>query len=268
MQANAASSSNERQKAEYIFPAAKDSQAEISRLDEMHAAVTSYIGGLSRAPLHEIAPKKILELGCGTGAWAILAAHEFPEAQITAVDIAPLPDDRALPANVTFMQADIREALPFSAGSFDVVHARLLLSHLPKQQEAVTRVATLLAPNGILIIEEMEPGSTLSTAQGCSLDILKLMDTLYKRNVGADGGALGAQLGELMGALDGFKREVDVHKVSVPWNGHEPDEKVGALGAGMRESAIAAITLVASRPGMEEMGFTKENYEGFIRETD
>ncbi|KAF7325523.1 S-adenosyl-L-methionine-dependent methyltransferase [Mycena kentingensis (nom. inval.)] len=189
----AAYSSNEEQKAGYILPAAKDSQAEISRLDEMHAALTSYIGGLSRAPLHEIAPKKILELGCGLG------TRRRKQTTSPPTTISPNPSRPSLRRRAA-------TATPHTA--YNLLRRRRLVSKLPKQQEALTRVASLLAPNGVLIIEEMEPGSTLTTAQGYSLDIMKLMDALYKRKVGADAGSLGSQLGELMGALDGFKREV------------------------------------------------------------
>ncbi|KAF7374725.1 Methyltransferase str3 [Mycena sanguinolenta] len=55
-----------------VLPPASDSE----RLDTMHNTIA----------------RKIIELGCGSGAWAIQAAKQFPDAQVVAVDQSPLPD--------------------------------------------------------------------------------------------------------------------------------------------------------------------------------
>ena len=47
-------------------------------------------------------------------------------------------------------QADLRE-LDFAEGSFDLIHARTLLMHLPEREEIIARAASWLAPGGWLL---------------------------------------------------------------------------------------------------------------------
>jgi hypothetical protein len=81
---------------------------------------------------------------------AIQAAQMYPEAEVIAVDISPLPQRfvqvphliqarkstsrliRPLPANVKFQQLDLSSdsELPFGPETFDVVHIRFALIHV------------------------------------------------------------------------------------------------------------------------------------------
>ncbi|TFY50335.1 hypothetical protein EVG20_g11580 [Dentipellis fragilis] len=62
------------------------------RLDATHIGITQFIDGrLTPAPIENSNPQKVLELGAGSGAWAIQAAKHFPEAEVIASDINPLP---------------------------------------------------------------------------------------------------------------------------------------------------------------------------------
>ncbi|CAG8651721.1 2079_t:CDS:10, partial [Acaulospora colombiana] len=114
------------QSSTYILPAvAPQSSVYISaqRLllrDKQHAAHLIGMGGLYPCPdLVEkiLAPepgiiKEILDLGCGTGIWALSMARQFPHARVTGVDMAPtpLPEDQ-LPPNIDFEIDDINLGL-------------------------------------------------------------------------------------------------------------------------------------------------------------
>jgi ubiquinone/menaquinone biosynthesis C-methylase UbiE len=95
-------------------------------------------------------PKRVLDLGTGTGAAAFEAAQRFPSAEVVGVDVAErmLAEARAktppeLADCVTFQAADA-ERLPFEDGSFDLV---LLANMIPFFDE----LARVVAPSGHVV---------------------------------------------------------------------------------------------------------------------
>jgi SAM-dependent methyltransferase len=88
-------------------------------------------------------PKRVLDIGTGTGKAARVAAARFPAAEVVGVDLSPamieearrvLPSDLA--GRVRFEVADA-SALPFEEGAFDLV---ILLNMIPFFDE-LARVA-------------------------------------------------------------------------------------------------------------------------------
>lgn len=96
---------------------------------------------------------RCLEVGAGAGSvmrW--LAEQVGPSGHVTAVDI----NTRFLgnpPANVQVVAGDIR-ALPLEPNSFDLVHARYVLVHIPEYKRVLDALWKALKPGGALVIEE------------------------------------------------------------------------------------------------------------------
>jgi SAM-dependent methyltransferase len=95
----------------------------------------------------ETPPKRVLDLGTGTGAAAFIAADRFPEAEVVGVDIAEgmLAEARAgtppeLAGRVRFETADGSE-LPFEDHSYELV---VLANMIPFFDE----LARVVAPGG------------------------------------------------------------------------------------------------------------------------
>ncbi|KAF7366962.1 Methyltransferase str3 [Mycena sanguinolenta] len=127
-----------------VLPPASDSE----RLDTMHNTIARYFGNkLGPAPLDGLHPRKIIELGCGSGAWAIQAAKQFPDAQVVAVDQSPLPD-RIIPSNMSFQLANLAQRLEFQDETFDIVHARMVMMHVADGSNALLRASRLVKPGG------------------------------------------------------------------------------------------------------------------------
>jgi SAM-dependent methyltransferase len=97
------------------------------------------------------APKRVLDLGTGTGLAAFVAAQRFPEAEVVGVDLAPGMIDQArrntpaeLAERVRFEQADAA-TLPFEDGAFDLVQ---LANMIPFFDE----LARVTAPGGHVVL--------------------------------------------------------------------------------------------------------------------
>ena len=96
------------------------------------------------------------DVGAGTGSVAeLLAERVGPEGSVLAVDtdtrfLEPLAD-----GTLAVRRQDITVE-PLPRGGFDLVHARLLLEHLPARDAVLSGLADALAPGGWLLIEDFD----------------------------------------------------------------------------------------------------------------
>jgi SAM-dependent methyltransferase len=91
-------------------------------------------------------PKRVLEIGCGTGSGTAILKGKFTDADITGVDLSPemVRIATAKVQGVTFEPADASR-LPFPDGSFDLVTQ----NNVPVYFNEIARV---LAPGGRVLI--------------------------------------------------------------------------------------------------------------------
>ncbi|MFE0577575.1 class I SAM-dependent methyltransferase [Streptomyces sp. NPDC058874] len=97
--------------------------------------------------------RRCLELAAGTGSVALRMLDLFPSAHVTAteLDLRFLEGMRGDRLGVLRHDVTTDE---FPEGSFDVIHVRYLLHHLPDRAEVFRRIVRWLAPGGRLVIEE------------------------------------------------------------------------------------------------------------------
>jgi len=100
-----------------------------------------------------LAGAKVLEVGAGGGSIATWLAKQVGEhGRVLATDIAP----REIPAHprLQVIEHDITTTVP--AGPWDIIHARLVLMHLPERQRVLHMLAAQLAPGGVLVVEDWD----------------------------------------------------------------------------------------------------------------
>jgi SAM-dependent methyltransferase len=99
---------------------------------------------------------RCLEVGAGSGSVARwLAGQVGADGYVLATDIdARWTDGNGLP-NLEIAEHDIVSD-PLPAAAFDLIHARLVLVHLPARDEVLTRLAAALKPGGWLVVEDFE----------------------------------------------------------------------------------------------------------------
>lgn len=131
------------------------------------------------------ASARCLELGAGAGSMARWMAERYPAGHVTAVDIDTRYLDVGWAPNLEVHEGDVR-TLDFPAGSFDLIHARTLLMHLPEREEIVARAATWLAPKGWLVLEDISTFSSESSPYPA-----------WRKAMEAVAGLLGRQGGDL-----------------------------------------------------------------------
>ncbi|KAJ7026663.1 S-adenosyl-L-methionine-dependent methyltransferase [Mycena alexandri] len=221
------------------------SAEEVSRLDNQHLAFAEYIGNrLSFAPLNT--PRRILELGAGTGAWAVQAALMYPDAEVTAVDRISLPP-RAIPPNMCFEKLDLTDEFPWKANEFDIIHLRFVLFHLPRPVQVLRRIFDLLAPGGWLLVEEPH---SLEYPEGPGVAQHKrdsILQTLMETH-GMDW-AIGTQIATILKESTLF--EVETLQVSIPFLPIPEDAWMRTI-----RKAFIEMTTKGSTPALVAAGLT------------
>jgi ubiquinone/menaquinone biosynthesis C-methylase UbiE len=100
-----------------------------------------------------------LEVGVGSGAVAAWMADRVgPSGHVLATDIDPGFLERSAyrrPAHMELRRHDIG-ADPLPEQAFDLIHAPLVLMHVPQRREALARLVAALKPRGWLVIEDFD----------------------------------------------------------------------------------------------------------------
>ncbi|TVY94098.1 Secondary metabolism regulator [Lachnellula willkommii] len=110
-------------------------EEELDRIDLKHRLYTMLLGEkLFLAPIQPN-PQRILDLGTGSGIWAIDMADAYTSAEVLGVDLAPI-QPQWVPSNCRFEIDDVEE--PWTYGrKFDFIHARDFLFSILDWQNLV-----------------------------------------------------------------------------------------------------------------------------------
>ena len=148
-------------------PAAGDGEADLAGILDLDAEVLhSYLSEVI-SWVHDLAaarpPRRILDLGSGTGTGALALARRFEGAEVIAVDrSAPLLDrlrakarDLRLDGRIQAIQADLGAGWP-ATGPADLVWASSSMHHMPDPDHVLAGVFAALQPGGLLAVAEMD----------------------------------------------------------------------------------------------------------------
>jgi ubiquinone/menaquinone biosynthesis C-methylase UbiE len=127
------------------------------RLGQLHHQIADRTADLALACVP--APRRILDVGCGTGYLLGRLAARVPQAEVLAgIDAAPAMIEAARGA-----AADIRlrfvvgvaEQLPWPAASFDLVVSTTSFDHWADQRAGLAQCARVLSPGGCLVLADL-----------------------------------------------------------------------------------------------------------------
>ena len=136
----------------YVMP---NDDTELDRLDLMHQLIRITMRNqLHLAPLDKKNPK-VLDVGTGTGIWAIEMGDEYPDAEITGTDLSPTQPSW-VPANVKFEIDDVEEPWTFPE-KFDFIHARYLAAAIVDWPKLVRQAFRNTKPGGWAEFQDFDP---------------------------------------------------------------------------------------------------------------
>jgi SAM-dependent methyltransferase len=133
----------------YLLP---NDETEQDRLDITHHIFRLSLGGdLCATQLQH--PHRILDIGTGTGIWAIEMGDLFPDAEVTGTDLSPTQPP-FVPPNVQFVIEDASETWTFARNHFDFIHARTLAGSIQDWPKFLRQCYDHLKPGGKVEIAE------------------------------------------------------------------------------------------------------------------
>lgn len=94
----------------------------------------------------------MLDIGCGTGAWAIEFAEEHPNTRVIGTDLSPI-QPTVVPPNVEFVIDDITAPWVFDH-KFDYIHSRAITIGVRDWEKLTDEVWRNLAPGGWVEFQE------------------------------------------------------------------------------------------------------------------
>ena len=131
-------------------------------------------------------PRRILDVGCGTGRATVQLAEKFPDAQVIGIDLSPVPTVHPKPKNVEYIQGDVAQLVeagdkPFTPGSFDYVFSRLLSFGMTDWPGYFAKISSILAPGSWFEVQEFEVGHRDGDGDWIS-DQMQTMRVFYELN--------------------------------------------------------------------------------------
>ncbi|RDW56506.1 S-adenosyl-L-methionine-dependent methyltransferase-19 [Coleophoma crateriformis] len=131
----------------YAFP---NDEIENDRLDLQHHQLTLTFGGkLFTAPIpKEKQLHNVLDVGTGTGIWAIDFADEHPETKVIGVDLSPIQPSY-VPPNLVFQIDDLESNWTFSE-KFDFIFSRMMIGSFADVPRFIQQSFDNLTPGGYL----------------------------------------------------------------------------------------------------------------------
>lgn len=156
---------------EYLFPNDEDEQ---DRLDMVHHIFRLMLGGsLYKAPVSN-SPQRILDIGTGTGIYAMQIADEFPCSDVLGIDLSPIQPEwyhvdfvlgcswhktdyttcRVSP-NCRFIVDDIEAEWPYPEdGAFDYIHQRNMVGSIADWDKLFQQAFKHTKPGGYIELQE------------------------------------------------------------------------------------------------------------------
>ncbi|KAI5793341.1 S-adenosyl-L-methionine-dependent methyltransferase [Pyronema domesticum] len=165
---------------QYLMP---QDEKEKDRLDLHHEIILQlFEGQLHQAPLQN--PHRILDVGTGTGIWAIDMADKFPEAEVIGTDLSPIQSGW-VPANCRFEVDDATLDWTYTDNHFDFIHGRSVGQGFDDWGKLLSEMKCCTVPGGWVEICECGirancDDGTMADNNACKIFIDLLRQALIK----------------------------------------------------------------------------------------
>ncbi|KAF9634817.1 S-adenosyl-L-methionine-dependent methyltransferase [Lasiodiplodia theobromae] len=257
---------------QYNFP--NDEKAQ-EREDMKHAIVVAAMDEkLHFAPIGPN-PQYCLDLGTGTGAWAVEMGEAYPSAAVEGVDLSPI-QPTWVPPNVKFTVDDIEAPWLHPADHFDYVHARHGVEAFKDYPAVLKQAYKHLRPGGWMELQEFEympyadddsmpPNYALREMLELVTAGLRTMSIDLRRARPSSSSSPSPSSLDAALAAAGFE-DVSVRQIKVPIGAWPKDAFLRNLGLCWQANIAEGLQGITLRPLGRGLGWETERIEVFLAE--
>ncbi|KAI4861787.1 S-adenosyl-L-methionine-dependent methyltransferase [Hypoxylon rubiginosum] len=135
---------SEKHNSKYFTP---NDEQQLQSQDITHHYLTLLLGDkIFLAPIPDNV-EKVLDIGTGSGIWAIDFADQYPNAEVIGTDLSPT-QPLWVPPNVKFELDDCTQPWTWQDGTFDFVHIRYLFGAIADWNELFRQAYRVTKPGG------------------------------------------------------------------------------------------------------------------------
>lgn len=128
--------------------------------------------------IEKIHPKRLIDIGCGPGAFLALVQEKYPEIQLNALDLSEemVAETRERLSPSAIVTVGDSENMPLEDAQYQVVTCNMSIHHYPHPQNAVNEMYRILTDRGYLILNDMD----------CAMPIRWCANRIFPRLPGGD----------------------------------------------------------------------------------
>lgn len=251
----------------YFLP---NDEIEAARLDLQHYTwKLTFDGNFGRVPLTSgDRLRRILDVGTGTGIWAMEVADAFPEKEVVGTDLSPIQPD-FVPPNCEFVVDDVEREWAWER-KFDYVHCRMLCLGMHDWPRFFAQCWENLNPGGWLETCEVQfpprrADQDLGNGSGGESKFLQWGEYVYESAAKAGIDARASEKFSQQLEAQGFVNvsRVDIQWPLRPWPKGKKNKVMGKL---LYENTQQAIPAIAMALFTRQLGWTKEDVDKFCEE--
>ncbi|KAI9736300.1 MAG: hypothetical protein M1834_001186 [Cirrosporium novae-zelandiae] len=217
---------------------------------------------LHLAPLNN--PQDVLDIGTGTGIWAIEFADEYPEAKVIGIDLSPIQPS-FVPPNVTFLVDDAEEQWMYSQ-QFDYIHGRMMTSSFTEPIKVFKQAFSNLKPGGYFEMQDIiYPIKCDDDSMKDGSAVLEWSKTILKASE-----KMGKSLDQALQYRDWMRETgfVDIQETIYKWpvNTWPKGKKFKEMGMWTLENLMAGFQGLSMALLTRGLGWTRDEVEAYLVE--
>ncbi|KAF7927216.1 hypothetical protein EAE99_005547 [Botrytis elliptica] len=239
----------------YLMPNDDDEQ---DRMDLLHHVFNLVLDGkLYLAPIEN--PQRVLDVGTGTGIWAIDFADQYPSSHVVGCDLSPIQPGW-IPPNLEFEIDDVEDTWRYSQ-KFDFIHIRSLGGSVASWPHLLDQARDNLNDGGFIELVDFEYHGYSDDGTG------ELAPSFQKWQAGLDEASrlFGRDLNVAMKFKDwleeaGFEAVVERHW-RVPMAPWARDRRNKEIGLYMQQNMLDATVAYGMAHFTRILGWSPEEYQ-------